>query len=376
MATVEFRTDTNDLACHLPFSDNDYFTALDSAVASEATEHTSVWAGQRFNSPAYLVYRGAICFDTSGLDDACLITSATLTLRCSASYASTVIIQSGMPTYPHIPQVVGDFQRTNYSGDGGSFIPEAGNNVVTLNAYGRDWINKTGYTKFILRSQAEINREAPTDAEYAVFYGNYTSEVSWRPKLTVVYSLPTGAPTVTSVGPCVDRQSTTMSAVGNVTDDGGGYEVRGFEYYEDTDNIYDSEMYAVREIGVFVGTGNFEMTINGLKPETTYQIRAWVKNSFGIAYGAWYTCITTAVPPVPEYGIHEETTTPTITFYLSEDDGMTYGQKHGPYTTDQADIEVTKLLVRGSGKKKIKFETTALTGISASVMVKLDCKAR
>ena len=55
---------------------------------------------------------------------------------------------------------------------------------------------------------------------------------------------------------------------------------------------------------------------------------------------------------------------------------MRWGQKHGPYTTDQADIEITKLLVRGSGKKKIKFESDVLTGISASVMVKLDCKAR
>ena len=55
---------------------------------------------------------------------------------------------------------------------------------------------------------------------------------------------------------------------------------------------------------------------------------------------------------------------------------MRWGQKHGPYTTDQADIEITKLLVRGSGKKKIKFESDVLTGISASVLVQLDLRAR
>jgi len=72
----------------------------------------------------------------------------------------------------------------------------------------------------------------------------------------------------------------------------------------------------------------------------------------------------------------EEDNTATISFYISEDDGKTWGQKHGPYTEDQADIEITKLLVRGSGKKKIKFESDVLTGISASVMVKLDLRAR
>ena len=191
-------------------------------------------------------------------------------------------------------------------------------------------------------------------------------------------SIYTNSLTIISVASCTDLQSTTLTAIGNITSDGGGYDARGFEYYEKSSIItYTDSMYAVRELLDGIGTGQFEMTLNGLKPTTTYYIRAWALNSYdGLVYGDWFECTTTEVPPVPAYGMHEEDNTPTINFYLSEDDGMTWGQKHGPYTTDQVDIEVTKLLVRGSGKKKIKFETDALTGISASVMVKLDCKAR
>jgi len=110
-----------------------------------------------------------------------------------------------------------------------------------------------------------------------------------------------------------------------------------------------------------------------LLPLTTYYARAYVTNEYGTGYSDWTSFTTT---DVPSYGLHEEDNTATICFYISEDDGKTWGQKHGPYTTDQADIEITKLLVRGSGKKKIKFESDVLTGISASVMCKLDLKAR
>jgi len=181
---------------------------------------------------------------------------------------------------------------------------------------------------------------------------------------------------VATVETCKDLQSTTLTATGNITSDGGGYTARGFEFYEKSSTItYLDSMYAVREIGTFTNIGEYEMTLSGLKPTTTYYIRAWVLNSSNLVYGDWHECTTTEVLN-PAYGIHEEDNAATIYFYLSEDDGMTWGKKHGPYTTDQADIEVTKLLVRGSGKKKIKFESDVLTGISASVMVKLDLKAR
>jgi len=186
---------------------------------------------------------------------------------------------------------------------------------------------------------------------------------------------PTTAPTITTKdNACKDRQSTTLTATGNITVTGGNVDYRGFEYYEKgAIDEYDSSMWAVREMGEFTSTGEFEMTLNGLKPLTVYYIRAFAGNVLGIAYGDWVLCTTTKVS---SYDIYESESSPTICFYLSEDDGRTWGLKHGPYTTDQADIEITKLLVQGSGKKKIKFTTDALTGISASVMCKLDIKTR
>lgn len=369
MAEVVFRP-VEDGQSGLVKSDIDYFTARNATDA--ASDEGTAKIGQRYLSPDYYLWRGGFCFDTSGLDDNCLIQSATLWLRIVSSNngLGTVMVKSGMPTYPHIPAVVGDYNRTLYSGNGGTATADYPSFTITLNDTGRSWIDKTGNTKFMVMSQNDIDGSAPTSNEWA----QITPGGDNRPKLTVEYYIPTGPPAVTSEGPCVDKQSTTMTAVGNVTDDGGGYEARGFEYYEDSSE-YDSEMYAVRELGVFTGTGNYEMTINGLKPETTYQIRAWVKNVYGLVYGDWYTCTTIAVL-APSYGVHEEDNTATICFYISEDDGKTWGQKHGPYTEGQSDIEITKLLVRGSGKKKIKFESDVLTGISASVLVKLDCKAR
>jgi len=188
-----------------------------------------------------------------------------------------------------------------------------------------------------------------------------------------------GDPTVTSGGDCgagvcvngiADQiLSNSMVCCGSVDEDGGGTITEvGFEYGES-----EEDMWAVRQTGTDLGTGEFKLPIGCLKPSTLYHIRFFATNETGTTYGNWKTATTKAEP---SYGMHEEDNSPTICFYLSEDNGMTWGQKHGPYTEGQADIEVTKLLVRGSGKKKIKFESDVLTGISASVMVKLDLKAR
>jgi len=186
-------------------------------------------------------------------------------------------------------------------------------------------------------------------------------------------TLETGAITVTTKdASCKDRQSTTLTAIGIITDVEGEYTYRGFEFYEIGTGEYLDSMYAVREIGEFYLIGEFEMTLSGLKPLTCYYIRAFAGSVIGgIFYGGWVICCTTEVP---SYDVYEEETTPTICFYVSEDSGHTWSLKFGPYTTDQADIAITKILVRGSGKKQIKFTTDALTGLSASVMCKVDVK--
>ena len=203
---------------------------------------------------------------------------------------------------------------------------------------------------------------------------SYTLRIAWD--ISSYVPDMTDAPTVETVDElCEDRQATTLTAVGKILTTGGYYTFRGFEFYEDgADDEYDESMYAVREMGIFIETGEFRMTLSGLKPSTVYHIIAFAGNVLGIDYGEWILCSTLGIT-TPDYGIHEEEpTTPTICFYVSEDGGHTWSLKFGPYTTDQADIAITKILVRGVGKKQIKFTTDALTGLSASVMCKVDVK--
>ena len=128
------------------------------------------------------------------------------------------------------------------------------------------------------------------------------------------------------------------------------------------------------------------MTLYGLKPLTCYWIRAFAGNVFGISYGDWVLCSTIAVPTAASYGIHEEDNSGpdsdgtyaggnTISFYVRKVGGK-WSKKYGPYTSDQVDIAVADVMIEGTGKYQVKFESGALTGISTQVMCKLDIKAR
>jgi hypothetical protein len=194
-----------------------------------------------------------------------------------------------------------------------------------------------------------------------------------RPVLTVVYVLPTEAPTVTTTdAACEDRQSTTLTAVGTVTDAGGGYTFRGFEYYEHgASDEYDSSMWAVREIGTFSTAGVFRMTLNGLKPSTTYYIRAFAGNVFGINYGEWVECSTTAVP---SYNVYEEANTAKYTLYVSDDEAIAWRGYRGPYSGKQQNINITDLVNKTKGVKVIKLVPTAKGTFHVVVTVKQQLK--
>ncbi len=76
------------------------------------------------------------------------------------------------------------------------------------------------------------------------------------------------------------------------------------------------------------------------------------------------------------FGIYEEDNSPTIKFYVSENEGISYNAIFfGGYTTKQTDVDITSLL-SGSGDKLLKFESTARARLSVQVTLKLDIKAR
>jgi len=78
----------------------------------------------------------------------------------------------------------------------------------------------------------------------------------------------------------------------------------------------------------------------------------------------------------PATGIYEEDNSPTIKFYVSENEGISYNAIFfGGYTTKQTDVDITSLL-SGSGNKLLKFTSSARGRLSVQVTVKLDVKAR
>lgn len=153
-----------------------------------------------------------------------------------------------------------------------------------------------------------------------------------------------------------------------IDDDGGGNITEvGFEYGETEESTW-----CVRQTGNDLGTGEYRLTIGQLKPETEYHIRFFATNEIETVYTNWGICTTKAAP---SYGVYEEDNTATICFYVRTVGGK-WSIKHGPYTTDQIDIEITKILTEGKGKYQIKFTSDVLTGLSVSIMTKLDIKAR
>ena len=149
-----------------------YATCRDSAVG--VLQNTG-GIGQSI-AGGFTIYRGYVWFDTSAIPDDALIYSAVLHLRGSADSSVVdfdITIQNGQPTYPTEPLAVGDFDRTFYSGGGGSLTTvgynAAGDNAIDLNSTGLSWIDVAGVTKFALRSSREINADEPAGAEFVRF---------------------------------------------------------------------------------------------------------------------------------------------------------------------------------------------------------------
>ena len=117
--------------------------------------------------PGYTVWRSFLIFDTSGISS---VVSAYIAILIKGNHLEDddkMVIQNGQPIYPHNPPEVGDYDMTNYSGNGGelesSEITEYAWNTIVLNETGISWINCGGYTKLCLRSQQEIDGTEPLE---------------------------------------------------------------------------------------------------------------------------------------------------------------------------------------------------------------------
>jgi hypothetical protein len=206
------------------------FDAVYNTVQSKATGDSvssssyNSFLGQYISGGFYPIYRYYLFFDTSSLNDLVTITGATLNLYGLADYSTTnfnIVIESGMPAYPHDPLVVGDFDKTFYTTGGGS-LTTAGfligsYNTISLTALGLTWIDKTGITKFCLRSSEDIAASAPTTDEF-INISSGESGAYQAPYLTVTFT--SASPIITS-SPASNEGLTTARLNSSLADDGG-----------------------------------------------------------------------------------------------------------------------------------------------------------
>ena len=168
-----------------------YATARN-AVSADALNQSIIYIGQDL-AGNYTIYRGMLLFDTSAIPVDAIIFLAKIRLYALADWfppaENLLVVTNGQPARPSDPVVVGDFDRTFYSGDGGSMelTLTSGQYVdITLNATGRSWINKGGITKFCLRTTFEIDGDAPPTVQKASFEGP-THAGGHDPKLILGY---------------------------------------------------------------------------------------------------------------------------------------------------------------------------------------------
>jgi len=169
---------------------SDYETAHNDPTA-DICDYTGeyLYMGQGPSS----IDRSYLYFDTSLLPDNVNITSVVLSIYIINDKSDTdfnVTVQSGQPTYPHIPLEPSDYYYGYYTGNGGSRntseISGTGYWNITLNSEGRSWIRTNGITKLCLRSSRDINSQEATQNEQIVFYAREKGQ-DYAPKLYITY---------------------------------------------------------------------------------------------------------------------------------------------------------------------------------------------
>lgn len=142
---------------------------------------------------SYAIMRAGLFFDTSTIPDNALITEATLLIYGFGDHSDVdfeICIVSGDDLDD--PMVSADYHdlldATTIMGSMNTQDwTTQGYNNITIDPSWLDEINKTGTTKFALRSDRDINSIAPTGVEYVEFYMSEQEGTDKDPKLVVTY---------------------------------------------------------------------------------------------------------------------------------------------------------------------------------------------
>lgn len=178
---------------HIYKTDSNYATAWNSATGTIQASWDQFYIGQRIFGGNYTIWRAFLFFDTSVIPRTAIIKSAVLSLYGKNDASNTdfdITIQNGQPAYPTDPLATGDYNKSHYAGDGGTF-----NTVnfgykylnISLTNTALKWINREGTTKLCLRSSREIAGTVPTGFEDIEVWSSEKGGV-YKPKLVVTYT--------------------------------------------------------------------------------------------------------------------------------------------------------------------------------------------
>ncbi len=151
----------------------------------------------------FYINRPGLFFDTSVLS-AIDVQSVTLSLFITQSRSANrhfdLVVQSGMPLYPHQPVFPADYWKELYSGNFGSISSQGLPQWPA--AWVQQWkdipldmslLNREGITKLVLRSSWDIEGSSPGDArelEERMYFYRTTTDPDYdryRPRLIVEY---------------------------------------------------------------------------------------------------------------------------------------------------------------------------------------------
>lgn len=253
--------------------------------------------GQQYASvyPGYTVIKAFVYFDTSRILVALSILNAALRIYgCRQGYFTpricpdfSLVVQSGYPTYPHRPAVIGDFDRLHYpvtvgNGLGGMAcapyarpLPyEAGEVDLDVSQ-----IVKGGETKFCLRVSKEVDGIPPTigfGVQSEVFY---IRSYQYGPIVTATTNIATSilANAATLNGEFYVYKEVPKLIIDHDGGEGYGYFDVRFQYgltvAYGTDTPWQEGKSGIEEPRAEACA----QTIVGLTPDTTYHFRMQVR---------------------------------------------------------------------------------------------------
>jgi len=172
-----------------------YTNAWNAPSGTVSSLSDTIYVGQHYHIFSdYYIYRGYLFFNTTSIPVDAMINSMVLSLYKKTDNSTTdfdIVVQNGQPYYPHDPLLATDYNKSFYSGNGGSISTSVlvnGYNNISLN--NPSWLNRKGFTKLCLRSSRDINCTSPilgADEFVTIYSSDYQGGAGHAPRLIVMY---------------------------------------------------------------------------------------------------------------------------------------------------------------------------------------------